>query len=521
MLKHLFAFLIALGLCGPALAANTTLGNLAAGGSIAGTDLFYDVQTVGSGGVKVTGTQLSTFIWGTGGATVAGGLATFANSTLLLKGSSTGVTMFTSANAGASNFTLTFPAVTASLNYLVGTATSGDCVKFSGTAGGITDAGAVCAAGGGTPGGATTNVQFNNSSAFGGDAGFTYAGNGQATLALGTITTNLKALTITGTWNNAAVVFDAPIFQNITNTASANGSLLFDFQIGGNTVVGYQINGTYHSISVGAGALVLDNAVAGSTPLIIAPGGGGFGTEFQNGGNTYTFDSTIVLVGGVLFGNSNQVRTLNVSQDSASTVKITTTAQTATGLNVYNLIDANQFGGGPPTANYERVILDFTTTTNVATIGTQAGGSGTLRNVALVGALITIPGIGSDATHTDASICEDTTTHALYSGSGTLGICLGTSSLRFKHDVAPLNVGLKQIMALQPIIYRMNADRGDPNKDFYGFSAEQGLKALPKLVGNDEHGDPATFDYMGVVPVLVKAMQEQQHEIEHLKARLH
>src|SRR5215472_19212339 len=46
------------------------------------------------------------------------------------------------------------------------------------------------AGGGGTPGGANTDVQFNNTGAFGGDSGFTYAGNGQATLALGTITSN-------------------------------------------------------------------------------------------------------------------------------------------------------------------------------------------------------------------------------------------------------------------------------------------------------------------------------------------
>lgn len=40
---------------------------------------------------------------------------TFANSTILLLGSSTGATTFTSANAGASNFTITFPATTGTL----------------------------------------------------------------------------------------------------------------------------------------------------------------------------------------------------------------------------------------------------------------------------------------------------------------------------------------------------------------------------------------------------------------------
>lgn len=113
MLKRwLLSLLLCLFLCEAAAAANTTLGNLTAGGSVAGTDLFYDVQTVGTGGVKVTGTQLNTFIWLQGGATTSANTATFSSSALLVKGSSTGTTALASANASASNFTLTFPAAT-------------------------------------------------------------------------------------------------------------------------------------------------------------------------------------------------------------------------------------------------------------------------------------------------------------------------------------------------------------------------------------------------------------------------
>lgn len=48
-----------------AYAASSTLGNLSAGSAISSTDLFYDVQTIGTGGVKVTGAQLQTFLPGT------------------------------------------------------------------------------------------------------------------------------------------------------------------------------------------------------------------------------------------------------------------------------------------------------------------------------------------------------------------------------------------------------------------------------------------------------------------------
>src|SRR6185312_8965175 len=41
---------------------------------------------------------------------------------------------------------------------------------------------------------------------------------------------------------------------------------------------------------------------------------------------------------------------------------------------------------------------------------------------------VQLNGITTDATHTDSTVCQDTTTHGLYFGSGTAGICLGTSS---------------------------------------------------------------------------------------------
>ena len=49
----------------------------------------------------------------------------------------------------------------------------------------------------------------------------------------GTVTTSVPALKIEQTWNNVSTYFDAPIFENITNTASNALSLLMDLQVGG------------------------------------------------------------------------------------------------------------------------------------------------------------------------------------------------------------------------------------------------------------------------------------------------
>jgi hypothetical protein len=133
---------------------------------------------------------------------------------------------------------------------------------------------------------------------------------------------------------------------------------------------------------------------------------------------------------------------------------------------------------------------------------------------------ITNTGITTDATHTDTSVCQDTTSHSFYFGSGTIGICLGTSSARYKHGWRPLHVGLSKVMQLNPGSYYLNADHGDPDKTLYGFTAEDMQPVLPQLVGLDKDGKPNTADYIGLIPVLVKAIQDQQHEIDALKRKI-
>jgi hypothetical protein len=157
----------------------------------------------------------------------------------------------------------------------------------------------------------------------------------------------------------------------------------------------------------------------------------------------------------------------------------------------------------------------------------HAGSTGTTQQTAnaqitISDNLVAINQIASDSGKTDATVCEDTTNHQLFAGSGTAGICLGTSSLRYKRDVTPLGFGLTAIEALRPIAYRYKPNIGqDARPLHYGFAAEQVMDVLPGLVGLDPRGRPNSVDWAGVVPILVKAVQEQQREIEHLKAQLH
>ena len=248
---------------------------------------------------------------------------------------------------------------------------------------------AAATGGGGTPGGAPTNVQFNNAGAFGGDAGFTYTTLGQVTIAGGTITTNNKALNITQTWNNNAQLFDAPLFLNVTNTLSAAGSMVADFQVGGTSA--FQVRPATLTAST------VSWLVGGAQNLTIGPSGG-FGALgiSLNGPNYYwVFDSSgnsnfygpagggigWQATGGAFGSFGNFLETALWRDGVVGVVAVINNGSktTATGFRTYNTTDA---AGSAPT-NFERINVDFTTTANIATIGTQSGGTGTGRQMIL------------------------------------------------------------------------------------------------------------------------------------------
>lgn len=87
--------------------------------------------------------------------------------------------------------------------------------------------------GGGTPGGATTQVQFNDAGVFAGDEGLAFnKTTGKLTVGGKTVTTSEPVLDLSQAWNNGVVTFTGIKF-NVTNTVSAAASMLMDLQVGG------------------------------------------------------------------------------------------------------------------------------------------------------------------------------------------------------------------------------------------------------------------------------------------------
>ena len=90
--------------------------------------------------------------------------------------------------------------------------------------------------GGGTPGGTSGQLQYNNAGSFGGMSGTAWNDTTRSlTLSGATVTASAPVFDLSQTWNNAAVTFTGLKF-NATDTASASGSLLMDVQKDGTSV---------------------------------------------------------------------------------------------------------------------------------------------------------------------------------------------------------------------------------------------------------------------------------------------
>jgi hypothetical protein len=186
------------------LSANAWAGSvssLSAVTSVGGTDLFYDVQTPGAGGLKATGAQVAAYTLGlvTGDCTISG-TGTIACSKI---GGVAPGAFFSGTDAGNLTGTLaaarlpgtaSFAALTASTSLTLSAITgSAQCLHVN-TSGLVSGTGSDCGSGGGgtSPGGTSGQIQFNNAGVFGGltvGAGLASNGTSLATSSPNTVQT--------------------------------------------------------------------------------------------------------------------------------------------------------------------------------------------------------------------------------------------------------------------------------------------------------------------------------------------
>jgi hypothetical protein len=96
-----------------------------------------------------------------------------------------------------------------------------------------------------------------------------------------------------------------------------------------------------------------------------------------------------------------------------------------------------------------------------------------------------------------------------------------TSDARLKRNISNTQKGLSTIMKLNPVEYEKKNTIQDSVYDRHeiGFIAQEVAKVLPSLVTEGKDADKTlAVSYTELIPVLTKAMQEQQGQIDALKA---
>jgi hypothetical protein len=140
-------------------------------------------------------------------------------------------------------------------------------------------------------------------------------------------------------------------------------------------------------------------------------------------------------------------------------------------------------------------------------------------NVGVLGTSTSSFGIAGESTSAYGVWGFSSTNYAGYfQGNVLVTGCLVASNLscpsdeRLKRDITPLSYGLREVLRLRPVTWQWkDATRTEPNM---GLVAQDVEPVLPELIiHNADNKGSLGLNYMGLIPVLIKGMQEQQAQI--------
>lgn len=228
--------------------------------------------------------------------------------------------------------------------------------------------------------------------------------------------------------------------------------------------------------------------------------------------------------------NASSVTVINSTSQASPTILANEAGRTTVrwGLTIGNWAEIADFGtnglilgefSNAPvvfgTNNLERARISGAGGVSIGT--TTDPGVGSLQ----VNTTVVAPNITSDAGLTDTTLCwkNSATTGTFLKGSGTLGICLGTSGAQFKTAFAPMIGGLEEVMELNLQNYRYRNGYGDDGERMqYGLTAQDVDRVMPDLVRRDASGEAINYDAGAFLFIGLRAIQELKADNDDLRA---
>ena len=105
--------------------------------------------------------------------------------------------------------------------------------------------------------------------------------------------------------------------------------------------------------------------------------------------------------------------------------------------------------------------------------------------------------------------------------NSSTGVYTAQSDKNKKKDFEESTIGLNAILGLKPTLYRMKSDDTEANKEL-GFIAQEVKEFIPQafVESGDNDNKFIGLNFNAIVAALTKAIQEQQAQIEELKAKI-
>jgi len=234
------------------------------------------------------------------------------------------------------------------------------------------------------------------------------------------------------------------------------------------------------------------------------------------------------------------IRTVNIEGIGSGDMLFRTGA---TGLATFGTVRMTITSGGNVcigmnTSPYGRVSIKSNSATIYAGFGVYAASN---ENFTLLNHDGNVGYIGCDSTATGfatpLAFWINSAIRMTMSTNGSIGAPSGTniynaSDVRLKKNISTTTYGLNAISALNPVKFNWvdGFEPSEDGKDMLGFVAQEVQTVIPEAIesfggnsikiGDTTIDNPLRVNEKFIIPVLVKAIQEQQAQIDELKAKL-
>ncbi|MFC7669408.1 tail fiber domain-containing protein [Hymenobacter humi] len=314
---------------------------------------------------------------------------------------------------------------------------------------------------------------------------------------------------ISNSGSAAAPVFNVSAGQITGDIGVGGTATLAGLTAGGSTLGATTLTSTLNVM----GESTFNSLIGSGTRLVVANNAGTLTTQALPDPNS--------VIKNDASNQQNASFYISGSGRVASTMGVGTELTVGTTLNVAGLSTLGQVTAGATSlasANVSGALITNTLQTNTTSsllgnvgIGTVAGP----ERLTVAGNVVPSSdgdyNLGSEGTVANTALLR---WNKVFTVNGTVQ----TSDARLKTNITGLGYGMSTVMALRPVRYAWKKTPNQTNK--IGFIAQELQKVVPEVVsvGTDAN-QTLGVNYAELVPVLVKALQEQQAQLDTMRGR--